>query len=158
ILSLGAMHTPKVLMQSGIGDQAELRRFGITVVQHLPGVGHGFQDHPQFGCVWEYREPMPPGLASVIMFWTSASGLDAPDLQILPIGFPKSSDENAARFGVPASGWTLIGSVMRPKSRGRIRLSGPGPMDAVRIEAHHLSDPDDLKTAIACVELCREIG
>src|SRR5262249_31117451 len=55
-------------------------------------------------------------------------------------------------------GWTLIGSVMRPKSRGRIRLSGPGPMDAVRIEAHHLSDPDDLRTAIACVELCREIG
>jgi len=37
ILSLGAIHTPKVLMQSGIGDQAELRRFGIPLVQHLPG-------------------------------------------------------------------------------------------------------------------------
>src|SRR5262249_48309487 len=39
VLSLGAMHTPKVLMQSGIGDQAELQHFGIPVVQHLPGVG-----------------------------------------------------------------------------------------------------------------------
>jgi choline dehydrogenase len=39
VLSLGAMHTPKVLMLSGIGDEAELRRFGIPVVQHLPGVG-----------------------------------------------------------------------------------------------------------------------
>ena len=39
VLSLGAIHTPKVLMQSGIGDQAQLRRFGIPVVQHLPGVG-----------------------------------------------------------------------------------------------------------------------
>ena len=48
ILSLGAIHTPKVLMQSGIGDQAELQRFGIPVVQHLPGVGQGFQDHPAF--------------------------------------------------------------------------------------------------------------
>src|SRR5215469_14407889 len=38
ILSLGAIHTPRVLMQSGIGDQAELRRFGIPLVQHLPGV------------------------------------------------------------------------------------------------------------------------
>src|SRR5262245_18737305 len=36
ILSLGAIHTPKVLMQSGIGDQAELRRFGIPLVRHLP--------------------------------------------------------------------------------------------------------------------------
>src|SRR5262245_36282451 len=51
ILSLGAIHTPKVLMQSGIGDQAELRRFGIPLVQHLPGVGHGVQDHPAYCCI-----------------------------------------------------------------------------------------------------------
>jgi len=158
ILSLGAIHTPKVLMQSGIGDQAELRREGIPVVQHLPGVGRGFQDHPQFGCVWEYRDPLPRGLAPVVLFWPSASDLESPDLQILPVGFPKSSAENEARFGLPASGWTLIGSLMRPKSRGRIHLTGPDPTDPVRIEANHLSDPDDLRAAIACVELCREIG
>jgi choline dehydrogenase len=40
--SLGAIHTPKVLMQSGIGDQVELQRFEINVVQHLPGVGQNF--------------------------------------------------------------------------------------------------------------------
>src|SRR5262245_21412092 len=56
ILSLGAIHTPKVLMQSGIGDQAELRRFGIPLVQHLPGVGNGFQDHPAFCCLWDCSE------------------------------------------------------------------------------------------------------
>ena len=43
VLSLGAIHTPKVLMQPGIGDQAELQRFGIPLVQHLPGVGQNFQ-------------------------------------------------------------------------------------------------------------------
>jgi choline dehydrogenase len=64
VLSLGAIHTPKVLMQSGIGDQAELQRFGIPVVQHLPGVGQNFQDHPGHGCVWEQsrsilKTPMP---------------------------------------------------------------------------------------------------
>src|SRR3982074_1516668 len=37
VLALGAIHTPKVLMQSGIGEQAELQRHGIPVVQHLPG-------------------------------------------------------------------------------------------------------------------------
>jgi choline dehydrogenase len=45
ILSLGAIHTPKVLMLSGVGDQAELRRFGIPIVQHPPGVGKNLQDH-----------------------------------------------------------------------------------------------------------------
>jgi choline dehydrogenase len=39
VLSLGAIHTPKVLMQSGIGDQAHLQQFGIPLIQHLPGVG-----------------------------------------------------------------------------------------------------------------------
>jgi choline dehydrogenase-like flavoprotein len=39
VLSLGAMHTPKVLILSRIGDQAKLRRLGIPVVQRLPGMG-----------------------------------------------------------------------------------------------------------------------
>ena len=45
VLALGAIHTPKVLMLSGIGNQAELRQLGIPVVTHLPGVGRNFQDH-----------------------------------------------------------------------------------------------------------------
>jgi choline dehydrogenase len=71
---------------------------------------------------------------------------------------PLASPENAARFGLPASGWTLLGGIVRPKSRGRIGLTGPNPLDPVQIEANHLSHPDDLKAAIALVELCREIG
>jgi choline dehydrogenase-like flavoprotein len=42
VLSLGAIQTPKVLMLSGVGDQAELQRLGIPVFQHLPGVGQTF--------------------------------------------------------------------------------------------------------------------
>jgi choline dehydrogenase len=158
VLSLGAIHTPKVLMQSGIGDQTELRRFGMPVVQHLPGVGHGFQDHPGVGCVWEYREALPPRRASALLFRKSDSNKDSPDLQILQTGFPLSSAENAARFGLPGSGWSLLGGVVRPKSRGGIHLTGPNPLDPVQIETNFLSHPDDLKAAIACVELCREIG
>lgn len=58
ILSLGAIHTPKVLLHSGIGDESELRRVGISLRNHLPGVGRNLQDHPGFDCVWEYREPL----------------------------------------------------------------------------------------------------
>jgi choline dehydrogenase len=84
VLSLGAIHTPKVLMQSGVGDHAELQRFGIPVVQHLPGVGRNLQDHPGFGCIWEYQQqPLPPRNtgAEATYFWMSDPSLDTPDLQ-----------------------------------------------------------------------------
>jgi choline dehydrogenase-like flavoprotein len=159
VLSLGAIHTPKVLMQSGIGDQAELQRFGIPVVQHLPGVGQNFQDHPGFSCVWEYLEALPPHWTSqTTFFWKSESAMESPDLQTFQPQFPLSSAENAARFGLPASGWSFFGAVVRPKSRGRIRLTGSNPLDPVHIDANFLSHPDDLKAARACVDLCREIG
>jgi choline dehydrogenase len=160
VLSLGAINTPKVLMQSGIGDQAELRRFGIPVVQHLPGVGQNFQDHVGFACVWEYREALPPrnNMGEAVFFWKSNPELASPDLFTYNAEIPMASAENAARFRMPAAGWTLFAAVAQRKSRGRIRLTGPGPLDPVQIEANLLSHPDDLKTAIACVEVCREVG
>jgi choline dehydrogenase len=147
-------------MQSGIGDQAELQRHGIPVLQPLPGVGQNFQDHVAFDCVWEYQEALPPrnNVSEAIFFWKSDSGLSSPDLFTCQAEVPKSSAENAARFGLPAAGWTLFGAVARPKSRGQLRLTGPNPLDPIQIEANTLSDPDDLRAAIASVELCREIG
>jgi choline dehydrogenase len=160
VLALGAIHTPKVLMQSGIGDEAELRSFGIPVVQHLPGVGKNFQDHVALDCVWEYREALPPRntMSEATLFWKSDPGLEIPDLQVCLAEGVLSSPENAARFALPAHGWGLHGGVVRTKSRGRIRLTGPYATDPIRIEANYLSHPDDLKVAVACVELCREIG
>lgn len=160
VLSLGAIHTPKVLMQSGIGDEAELRRWGIPVMQHLPGVGQNFQDHVAFDCVWEYETALEPrnNFSEAIFFSTSQPGLDSPDLFACQAEVPKTTAENAVRFGLPDAGWTLFGALSHPKSRGRLRLTGADPSDPILIDANTLSDPADLKTAIACVELCREIG
>jgi choline dehydrogenase len=160
VLSLGAIHTPKVLMQSGIGDGSELQRLGIHAVQHLPGVGQNFQDHFGIGCIWEYQQPLAPrnNAGEATFFWKSNPALDTPDLQTCQIEVPLCSAETAASFNPPAVSWTLYGGVVRPKSRGRIRLTGPNPYDPVQIEANMLSHPDDMKAAVACVELCREIG
>jgi choline dehydrogenase len=160
VLSLGAVHTPKVLMLSGIGDQAELQRLGIPVVQHLPGVGQNFQDHFGIGCVWEYQQLLAPrnNGAEATFFWKSNPGLDTPDLQTCQTEVPVCSAETGAKFSPPPACWTLYGGVVRPKSRGQIRLTGLNPDDPIQIEANTLSHPDDLKAAVACVELCREIG
>jgi len=160
ILSLGALHTPKVLMQSGIGDQDELRHFGIPLIQHLPGVGQNFMTHCGIGCIWEYQHLLPPrnNAAEATFFWKSQPKLVVPDLQTCQVEVPVCSPESAAQSNPPQSSWTLFGSVARPKSRGRIRLTGPTPLDRIRIEDNILSHPEDLKVAIACVELCREIG
>jgi choline dehydrogenase len=160
ILSLGAIQTPKVLMQSGLGDRVELQRLGIPVVQHLPGVGQNFQDHPGIGCIWEYQKPLAPrnNGGEATFFWKSDPSLDTPDIQTCQVELPLSSAEMLTRFNPPAGSWAMFGGLVRPKSRGRIRLTGPDPLDPLQIEPRHLSHPDDLKAAIACVQLCREIG
>src|SRR5262249_41972392 len=71
---------------------------------------------------------------------------------------PICSAETAERFKPPAASWTFVAGVVRPESRGQVRLTGPNHQDPIRIEANTLSHPDDLEAAIACVEVCREIG
>ncbi|MBI0538418.1 GMC family oxidoreductase [Roseomonas sp. KE2513] len=159
VLSLGAIQTPKVLMHSGIGDGEELRRVGIPLLQHLPGVGRNFQDHVSFGCTWEYIEPIAPrnSGSEATLYWKSRPELDAPDLLFCQVEFPVPSDRTAAR-GVPAHGWTMFAGLAQPASRGRLRLRSADPAAPPLIDANFLSDPADMATARACIELCRALG
>lgn len=159
VLALGAMHTPKVLMHSGIGDRVELSRFGIPVVQHLPGVGRNLQDHVSFGCIWEYNEPLAPrnSGSEATLYWKSRPTLEAPDLLFCQVEFPVPSDRTAAR-GIPAHGWTMFAGLAQPESRGRLRLTGADPLAPLAIYPNMLADALDLETGAACVELCRALG
>ncbi|MBW4542077.1 MAG: GMC family oxidoreductase [Myxacorys chilensis ATA2-1-KO14] len=159
ILSLGAINTPKVLLQSGIGPEEELRRHGIPVVQHLPGVGQNHQDHVSFGCIFEYREPQKIGNggSEATLYWTSDPNLKRPDMFHCQVEFPVPSLDTA-HLGVPAHGWTMFAGLAHPKSRGKVRLSGPDVNDPVLIDANTLSHPGDLKAAFTNIELCRDLG
>jgi choline dehydrogenase len=160
VLSLGAINTPKVLLQSGVGDEDELRRFNIPTVRHLPGVGCNLQDHVAFDCIWEYRKAESPrnNMAEAVVFGQTTAGLSHPDVFAWQVEVPNSTPVNVSQFGLPDAGWTLLGAIANPKSRGRVRLSGPNPTDSPVIDANLLSHPDDMKAAIACVQWCREIG
>jgi choline dehydrogenase-like flavoprotein len=159
VLSLGVINTPKVLMQSGIGDKSELSRVGIHVVHHLPGVGRNFQDHVLTACIWEYKIPLAPrnNAAEATFFWKSDMSLNTPDLQPIQVEFPFSPPETA-NFSPPAASWSLLPGIVRPSSKGQLRLTGPSPSDPIEIVANTFSDSIDVKALIRSVELCREIG
>jgi choline dehydrogenase len=57
-----------------------------------------------------------------------------------------------------AASWSLLPGVVRPQSRERLRLTGPNPFDPLDIDANLLSEPADLRAAVAAVQLCREVG
>jgi len=158
VLSLGAIHTPKLLMQSGIGDEAELKAFGIGVAHHLPGIGRNFQDHLLLPCMWEPK--VPPRVnnsgAEATLFWKSDPMLDTPDLQPALAEFPFGLPESGP-YGVPPTSWGLCAGIVRPKSRGRVRITGADPSDPVSVEANAYADPADFKAMLRAVELCREI-
>ncbi|SDP38216.1 choline dehydrogenase [Filomicrobium insigne] len=159
ILSLGAVHTLKVLMQSGIGPESQLRQHGIAVVQDLPGVGQNHQDHIAFGCTWENRKPQEVGGGGceAVLYWKSDARLDAPDLLHCQLEFAVPLPPEVG-IQVPEHGWSMFAGLARPKSRGRLRLSGANPDDPILIEPNALSEPEDLAAAFRTIELCREVG
>lgn len=159
VLSMGAINTPKVLMQSGIGPENELRKHKIDIVEKLPGVGQNHQDHVAFGCTWEYLEPQEIGAGGCesTLYWKSDSRLDAPDLLHCQLEFAVPSPPEVG-VEIPQNGWTMFAGLARPQSRGSVTLSGPNPEDAAIIETNALSAPEDMKAALATIELCREVG
>jgi choline dehydrogenase len=159
VIALGAINTPKLLMLSGIGDEAELKRVGIPVLQALPGVGRNLHDHVSFGCVWESKGDALPNVprSQTACFWKSDDALDSPNFYCYARGGSSATPENLARLNVPANSWSMTVG-MRPKSRGSIQLAGAAPSDPVKINGNYLSEPQDMKELATGIATARAIG
>jgi choline dehydrogenase len=159
VLSAGAIQTPKLLMLSGIGDRAELDRFGISAVSHLPGVGQNLQDHPIIGGgLWEAPGPIPirNNAAEANLFTKSHPELDTPDLHIWHVEAPYLS-EVTGRHAVE-NVWSISPALVRPESRGSLRLKSADPHQAPEIHANMLSDPRDVAALRRGMEITRDLG
>ncbi|MCC5067122.1 GMC family oxidoreductase N-terminal domain-containing protein [Xanthomonas campestris pv. campestris] len=159
VLSLGAINTPKLLMQSGIGPESELRPHGIELVQHLPGVGRNHQDHVAFGCIFESNAPVEVGYggSEATLYWKTDPTLAMTDVFHCQLEFPVATPETA-HMGVPEHGWMVFAGLSHPKSRGTLHLTGADPSAPLRIQANTLSHPDDMRDARATVAIARELA
>ena len=180
LLCGGAINSPQLLMLSGIGPADELRRHGIGVLQHAPGVGANLHDHLDICTLWHstrrvsydrvsdlrigfdyyLRGRSGPGSSNIAEaggFVRSALAQDErADVQFHFV--PAMLDDHGRRR-LPGDGYTLHACFLRPRSRGRITLASGHAQDAPRIEAGYLSDPEgfDLKMMVECAKLSREI-
>lgn len=161
IVCSGGINTPKLLMLSGIGDEAQLRTHGIKTLMHAPEVGENFQDHLLHGgCIWEPKEHIPHrnSAANASGFVKSQKHLATPDVNLVQIELPYASDAVGKQYAPPPTSWALCAGLVAPKSRGAVRLRSANSNDRPIVDARFLSHPDDVKALAFGIEMARDIG
>jgi choline dehydrogenase len=165
VLAAGALASPELLLRSGIGPAGELAEVGVESVHDLPGVGKNLQDHwlsPVVFSTGDHQVPMGEvAPAEVHLFAKSRPELPVPDTQPLFFSVPMYAQDAApaAQDGPgPGGAFTLQGGLVRPASRGEVRLSGPNPQDPLIVDPQVLTAQADVDALVASVRQCRQIG
>lgn len=181
ILAAGAIHTPQLLMCSGIGPANHIGSFGIPVIADLPGVGANLQDHLQARVLFRAAAPVTLNdiansrwrLAREILSYAAGRGrlaeppiksglfarsspqLDRPDLQFHLLEF---SSDGAGKQLHPFPGFFLSVCFLRPESRGRVSLQSPDPLQPPLIRQNFLTAEIDCERTLAGVLLARRLA
>jgi 5-(hydroxymethyl)furfural/furfural oxidase len=146
ILSMGAIHSPAMLMRSGIGPGEHLQAMGIPVIADLKGVGSNLRDHPGIPILAyltpEARVPMEARPLQISLRYSSGMA-----------GCPPGDLYSAVfcRSGWHPVGWRLGGImtwVNKSYSRGRVTLKTTQPFDEPRMELNLCEDPRDIQRLI----------
>jgi choline dehydrogenase len=156
IVCAGAIESPKLLMLSGIGNPTHLKAFNIPVVADLSGVGENFHNHVLTGVINECSRPVPApnlNLSESALFCKSDPGWVGPDLQIAFVHVPF---DIIIGQGHPNS-VSILPGVVRPLSRGWIRLASRNPLDKPLVNPNYLGVEADLERMVQAVKLSRDI-
>ncbi|MFH9799854.1 GMC family oxidoreductase [Streptomyces virginiae] len=156
VVAAGAIESPKLLLLSGIGHPEQLRAHGIEVTAALPGVGENFHNHVLTGLMAEVTQELPPpaqNLSESALFLSSQPGLPAPDLQIAFVHVPFDVIVGKDHPNTVS----ILPGVVRPVSRGWIRLASADPLAHPLINPNYLGDRWDLERMVQGVKIAREI-
>jgi choline dehydrogenase len=156
VVCLGAIESPHLLLNSGIGPADQLRKFGKPVIADLPGVGENFHTHVLTGLIAETREPVAQGClntSEAALFTQSNPGYHVPDLQFNFVHLPFDVIVGANN----PNSVSLIPGLQRPQSRGWVRLASSDPLERPLINPNYLSVDHDVQRMKQMVEIGREI-
>jgi choline dehydrogenase len=165
VLALGAFGTPELLIRSGIGDPADLRRLGLPVHAALPGVGRNLQDHPLvMGLHFRARHRL--GLTrdnggGAIMNWRSSRAA-LPDLQAFVVQGRHAYPDAAARYGLngDADVFAISTGLLRPRGVGRLTVRDPSAAGAaaVELESGFLTEQADVDALVEAVDAVLDLA
>lgn len=178
ILCAGALGSPQILLNSGIGPRAELEAAGVPVVHELPGVGKNLQEHLDGLITVRSASPLTLGfswgaLASVVAApfkyllqkkgWLTTNYVEAggfartplaTDLPDVQFHFVPGYRSHRGRLFEWGHGYAVHTCVLRPKSIGELRLNAQRELE---IDFNFLADMDDARVLIEGLKLARRI-
>ncbi|PKO60889.1 MAG: glucose-methanol-choline oxidoreductase [Betaproteobacteria bacterium HGW-Betaproteobacteria-18] len=182
LLCAGAIQSPQILMLSGIGPREHLLAHQIVPIHHLPGVGQHLHDHidvvqvvdvPKakdlFGVsssaavsilkgIFEWRKQrsgmLTTNFAEAGGFIKSDPFEDIPDLQL---HFVIGKLINHGRTTTLGHGFSCHVCLLRPLSRGSVRLASSDPQALPLVDPAFLSEPDDMARMVRGFKLVRHI-
>lgn len=180
IVSSGAIGSPKLLLQSGIGPADHLKSVGVKPVHDLPGVGSNMQDHLDLFVIAECtgdhtydnyaklhrtawaglqylllkKGPAASSLFETGGFWYADPTAGWPDIQF-HLGLGSGIEAGVEKLKNP--GVTLNSAYLRPRSRGTVRLASADPAAMPLIDPNYWADPHDRAMSIKGLRLAREM-
>jgi len=149
-ISAGAIHTPGLLVRSGIGARADLQKLGVECVADLPGVGAKLIDHPGAGI---YAVPRPgaqgdsdPNHQTMVRY-TATGSSELNDMQLFMFGRIALKGTRLEKL-IAEQTYLASASLVRPRSVGRVWVSTLDPHEAPQVELNYCSDPEDLRRLV----------
>lgn len=182
VLSAGAIGSPHILQHSGIGSASLLKKHGIDIVQHTPGVGENLQDHLQIRAVYKVENCDTLNVLASNMIGKAKIGLEYALHRSGPMSMAPSQLGAFARsdpsrkhanieyhvqplsldaFGQPLHtfpAFTASVANVNPTSRGTVHIKSGNFEDASAIAPNYLSTEDDRKVAVDGLRLTRRIA
>jgi choline dehydrogenase len=181
IVTAGAVGSPQILQQSGIGPGALLQQYGIPLVRDLPGVGENLQDHLQIRMSFKVKGVKTLNMMTRNWLGKARIGMEYALFQSGPMSmapsqlgaFAKSDPSQASanlqyhvqplsldKFGDPLHtfpAFTASVCNLRPTSRGHVRIGSADPLAAPKITLNYLATDADRSVAADSIRLTRKI-
>ena len=145
-LSAGAIHSPAILMRSGIGPGDELATLGIECQINLPGVGRNLIDHLMVFVVATPLAGIPhdPQVTNPVGIRYTATGSDEfNDMQMYVFELFDPGLAPGVALDLPVPSVSVVPGLQRPRSRGRLRLRSADPDVPPIIDLNYLDNPED---------------